>query len=124
MQPLDHEIVSTIWNGTDAEILARVYGRDANRNKVLLTAAEVASVTWSNTHGVTGAAIGSGTFVVADVMLPAVSHGTIWEADKRGFNFHAVLAGANLQQTTNLVLVTVTGTSGRRGSFLARIKVA
>lgn len=121
---IDRDVEATIPPGTDAELLLRVFTRDVNRNRVPAVAADISSITWTNTNAATGAAIGNGTFVVADVMLAAISKGTIWDKDANGFNFHAVVPAASLAaKATNRIVVTFTTVSGRKASKGFRIVV-
>ncbi len=122
MAQLDLEVVAAVWQGADVHLLARVYKVNADRNKVPIVAADIASVAWANVNAATGAGITSGTFIVADCVLAALSAGTIWTRDSKGFNFDAVLAAANLQRrVTNRIKVTLTTTAGRAGVVMFRI---
>lgn len=122
---IDRDVEATIPPGTDAELLCPVYVRDGNRNRVAAAAADISAISWENKNAATGAVIASGTFVVADVMLAAMSKATIWEMGGDGFNFHGVIPAASLlAKATNRIVVTWTAAgSGRKGSKGFRIVV-
>lgn len=79
---------AVVFEDGDAYVLARITKKDASHNKVAIVPADVSTVSRKVLLVSDGSTIiGPTPLTVANVVLSALSTGTIWEVDTTGFNF-------------------------------------